>query len=228
MTGPVSGARMSSLPPPLAPPPVVGKKSSAAKTVAIVVAAGMLCLLLGGALLYLLTVYEIPEDVREEDRSLLFTAEDLAEIIEMRVHPGAEPRRVRHLDRSVEIEYEYDAVDDEEQPIHVYTNITYEPRASDALIGFEAIALGTRIGAALESIDHRPCANASPIKDRRSRCAELWHEDDHVGTVVTILVNKVVLHFAVIGFGIDPEWLFPAFEDRVSLAERWKPAAEEG
>ncbi len=119
------------------------KKKKVLLVVGLVIGVPILCLLGLASLgaLYMLTATEVP--ITEADRNVVLTAERLAEWIEdFTPDPQhASLSKVRYIDGSIEIEYEYDETENDEAPYLHYT-VSYEPNTQDARIGCDALWLG--------------------------------------------------------------------------------------
>jgi hypothetical protein len=83
---------------------------------------------------YFWFIHEIEEPVTAADRAVLITAEQVAKF-----EPGFRPdpalgkfRKVRHLDGSRELTYEFETPDRAEQQFYIHCLVGVEPTASDA------------------------------------------------------------------------------------------------
>jgi hypothetical protein len=92
--------------------------------------------------------------IKEEDRPLLITAKDLESYgaVVPETHAFESMKRIHYADRSVEIDYEYEAPDDMEgiDPMYLTVTIEFEPTLSEAksmyTLGKGAYAVGSKIG----------------------------------------------------------------------------------
>lgn len=104
-----------------------------------------LLFVLGGGALFIFTAKD--EALSSDDRSALMTVSILSEWME-----GFEPDlsketvvKQRYLDRSYDMEYEFDDPDNPDAP-YVSCSVTVEPNSSDALISYKGVQLGLNIG----------------------------------------------------------------------------------
>lgn len=102
----------------------------------------------GGLVTYFAFVHEIEEPVTDEDRALAITAERLAELSPDLAFDRSRGklRKVRHLDGSRELEYEYESPDDAGQTLYVSFAAGVERTAQDARNSYAGERIGAKIG----------------------------------------------------------------------------------
>jgi hypothetical protein len=127
---------------PAAPPPP--KRMSAGKVILLVAGIGTLGLVglivLVVGLGFLFVWSSTTEEVTDADRELVVTAQELADQgWDVKVNPAAETiEKTRYLDRTADIEYEYDSTDDEE-PLYINCSVHAESSPKDARASYTAM-----------------------------------------------------------------------------------------
>jgi hypothetical protein len=104
-----------------------------------------------GTLIYFVFVHEFQETVTPADRDVLFTVDTLAAFADVAMDPGlAKARRVRHLDGSREVTYEYESPDGAGDPLYLSSSVNIERSLSDARTVYLGATIGLKLGLALE------------------------------------------------------------------------------
>jgi hypothetical protein len=114
-----------------------------------IVLASVLFVCAGGAgLFYLVFLHEIDEPVTAADKEVMVTAEYAASFADdVAVDPNnGTYRKVRYLDRSREMIYEYGLDDDSTEPVHISHTVSVERNAKEARDAYAGVQFGTRIG----------------------------------------------------------------------------------
>lgn len=133
---------------------------------------------------YVLYVRESEEPVNETDKSLVITAEDLAERTEdLEVYPKlAKFTKTRTLDGCQELVYEYESPDQAESTLYVKYSFTIEPSVSDARLTYHAEATGFDLGLGLFS-------ESEIVLEKRN---ELWRYGDESDCVLLTKNGKPI------------------------------------
>ncbi len=198
-----------------------GRKSRSTCLVLSVVLLSIVCLVLcvvGSGALYLLTA--VTEEVTPADRRLVVTIHDLAEYVEDYV-PDPEHETItkqRNLDRSFEIEYEYDAPDDEDVP-YLMCSLSVEPTLQDARASYLAMWGGVKLGIHFG-------ADEVEIVERNN--VFQWGDHSHFGTLEienvpygnVFVARKGKLIFVLLISGVY-------FEDRDTFSDFLAPVLSE-
>ena len=89
----------------------------------------------------------VDQQIEDRDRALFVTVKDLEEYgIRMEPSIPAVERRIRYLDRSLEIEYELDASEDAEQPLYLSSTAGLDVSEREAKVTYAALRAGFKVG----------------------------------------------------------------------------------
>ena len=100
---------------------------------------------------YFMFMREIEEPVTPAERDVLLTIEKLKEFVDLEADPGrGRVKRVRYLDGSREVTYEYESPDGAADPLYVSSSVNLERNVSDARTVYVSSTLGFKLGMALE------------------------------------------------------------------------------
>jgi hypothetical protein len=153
------------------------------------------------------------EPVTKKDRDVLLTADQFVEWVEdFEVDPSLEKfSKIRNIDRSYELEYEYEA-----ESFYLSCSIGVDRTRSDARQTYAAMIAGTRIGLSLEDMEWRNRPEMMRWGDQ-SKCALLYYDEEPAGNVFVCRKGKRTL--LVIFSGV---W----FDDAGSFRELLEPVLE--
>ena len=165
---------------------------------------------------WLATARDVP--VTDDDRRIIVRAMDLIPYFDD-YSPAEEFEsfeKVRYIDQSEELSYEYDSPKEDEPYIAV--TVTHERKRSDAistfLIEWSAQRLGLNI--ADENIDLEVNSSFYSGGDR-SRFANIMYDGDSVGHLFVAQKGKSVYAFTITGFSMDdPTMWHELFDDRIA------------
>lgn len=106
-----------------------------------------------GTAFYFFFLHEIEEQVTATDRGVIVTTERLAEFVPNLQHdPGrGKLQKVRHLDGSRELTYEYEAEEGSDKSLYVNHQVGVERTAQDAQYAYGGLGIGTNLGLRLGS-----------------------------------------------------------------------------
>ena len=111
---------------------------------------GILFLVCGGmsTLIYVMFIHEIDEPVTAADKQHVITAEHVAKFVPgTKVDPTrAKFSKVRHLDGSRDLNYEYEDTADPDKTVYVTCTVSVERSAQEAQDAYAGLKLGNRIG----------------------------------------------------------------------------------
>jgi hypothetical protein len=175
--------------------------------VIVAVIGGMAALGCGlGALVYIVFVHEFEEPVTQADRDVLVTVERLIEFVDVDVEPArATAKRVRKLDGSREVRYEYESPDGAEDPLYLSSAVNLERNASDARTVYLGATVGFKLGMALGG-DTALQEVVKPDLLRwgdESRAVVLMKGDTPVGNVFVGRKGRRVFHVVLVGAFFD-------------------------
>jgi hypothetical protein len=168
------------------------------------VVGGVLLLVCGGlgTLLYFVFIRDIEEPVTAADRELPISAEHLGRWVN---GLGVDPtrgtlRKVRHLDGSRELEYEYESPDGSSHPLYVAHSIGVERSAQDASGAYGGLSIGTELeahlsGKTLRQVERRDLWSWGDS----SRCVVLYNGDDPVGNIFMARKGRRYFQLRIIG-----------------------------
>lgn len=171
-----------------------------------------------GTAIYVFFIREIEEPVTAGDRGLVITAERLAHFV-----PTLQPdpsrgnvRKVRHLDGSRELTYEYEAAEGDEKPLYVNHEIGVERSAEDARYAYGGLGIGTNIGLRLGGTGNLRQVERNELWrwGDDSRCVVLVNGDARVGNL--FMARKGRRYFSLMIVGVY-------FEDRQAIQELLGP-----
>jgi hypothetical protein len=102
----------------------------------------------GVALFYFVFIHEIDEPVGAADKEVVITAEYAATFVD---HLAVDPnkgkfRKVRYLDGSREMTYEYGNPEETDEPLYVWHTISVERNAKDARDAYAGLQFANRLG----------------------------------------------------------------------------------
>ena len=158
---------------------------------------------LGGfaAFCYFAFAYEIEEPVTEKDRQVVVTAERVALItgVTLTDATAGRYRKIRHLDGSRELTYEYDSDDD----FSVNCEITVERSAKDATMSYAGQRWGTKIDYQLGGAVQQTERNYLWRWGDDSTCALLKVDDQEVGNLFMARKGRRFFTLTIIGVSFD-------------------------
>ncbi|MGH7169029.1 MAG: hypothetical protein ACRELG_01960 [Gemmataceae bacterium] len=140
----------------------------------------------GGTLIYFLFIHEIEEPLTTTDRDLPITAERVQSFLAtLRVDPTlGKLRKVRHLDGSRELEYEYESPEGAHSVLYISHDIGVERSAESARGAYGGLGIGTSIGLRLENKNIRQVERAELWSwGDTSRCIVLYNGDAPIGNI---------------------------------------------
>lgn len=186
----------------------------------LAVLVGLVLLVVGGivalGVLYVFTAEDIA--VTAPDEELLVTASDLVPYFEgfspQTAHETRE--KIRYIDDSEELNYEFDSGADDEPWISV--TVSWEKTAKDAdmVYGMGWSAQMLVFNAYDSGIDAEEDNDYYSAGDR-SRFAFLTYEDHRTGNMLVVQKGRTVYNFSLTGFYIDdPEIWHDLFDARIA------------
>jgi hypothetical protein len=189
-----------------APPPSRGRTACLIVVVTGMILLGTVGLVVCAGALFWFTATDQP--ITASDQEVIVAAEDLvAWVPGLEIDPGNESLRKRkHIDGSVEIEYEYEAVDGT-SPFYLNSSVSYERNASDAVTCYSsmwtAAIVGLKIGGGSGfSVDER---NELFQWGDRSRFGLLMSDGDAVGNIFVMQKEERCFTFMLSGIYFDEE-----------------------
>jgi hypothetical protein len=159
-----------------------------------------------GAVFYLAFVHEFEEPMTQADRDVLLTPDKLTEFVELEFDPAiGKAKRVRYLDGSRELSYEYESPDGAEDPLYVLSSVNLERNVSDAHFVYMGANLGLKLGMALEGEEGlQEVARPGLFQwGDESRAVVLMRDDKPVGNVFAGRKGKRVFHILLVGVYFD-------------------------
>jgi hypothetical protein len=189
-----------------------------------IVGAVLLGIVALGALVYFRFIYEIEEPVTAADRAVVITAEHVAKF-----QPGFRPnpglgnfKKVRHLDGSMELTYEFETPDGAEVPLYVYCLVGVEPTTSDAKSVYAGLGLGEGSQSLTTAVKVQEQLQEVERNDLwgwgdKSRCALLKTHGEIVGNF--FMARKGRRYFALVITGV-------CFEDPPLIVQLLGPMLE--
>lgn len=141
------------------------------------------------------------ETVTEKDRDVLLTADHFVEWVEdFEVDPSLETfTKIRNIDRSYELDYEYEAED-----FYLSCSIGVDRTPVDARQSYVAMLAGATIGASLEDMEWRERPGMMRWGDQ-SKCALLYVDDEPAGNLFACRKGKRTLFVMFTGVWFDAE-----------------------
>lgn len=206
----------------LPPPPPAPRKSGWKVFVLIgtLLSGGMLLACCGiGGLVYFVNIREIAETVTAEDRELAVTAEDiLHHAPDVQVDPTlGKLRKVSHVDRSRELEYEFEAAEGT-GPLYIFFNASVQPTNNDAQWAYSGLGIGLGYGFARggENLQQEE-RNDLWSYGEQSRCVILTNKHGKVGNLFVARKGRRVFMLLIVGV---------YFEDSGAISELLTPMLE--
>jgi len=125
------------------------------------------------------------QPVGEADKALFMRAADLADLGVR--YPDAEAHETfskrKHFDGAYELNYEFKTPESEQaRPLFIYTSVSVQPKASDAMMSEGAEKIGLLIGFKREGVEEREVEGA-PRFGESSRFTVLVKDDKPIGNV---------------------------------------------
>jgi predicted Zn finger-like uncharacterized protein len=159
----------------------------------------------GGTLIYFVFIREIEEPLTAADRDLPITAERLQDFLPtLRVDPSlGKLRKVRHLDGSRELEYEYEPPEGAASVLYVTHSIGVEGSAEDARYAYGGLRIGTNIGVNLEDKVRQVERNDLWRWGDESRCVVLYNGNAKVGNIFMARKGKRYFQLVISGIYFD-------------------------
>jgi hypothetical protein len=182
--------------------------------------AGVVFLACGGlgTAIYFVFIHEFEEPVTATDRGVVITVERLAEFV-----PNLQPdpsrgklQKVRHLDGSRELTYEYETEEGAEKALFVNHQVGVERSAQDAQYAYGGLGIGTNIGLRLGSTGNVRQVERNDLWrwGDDSKCALLMNGDNKVGNL--FMARKGRRYFSLMIVGVY-------FEDRQAIQQLLGP-----
>jgi hypothetical protein len=179
------------------------KRRSVLLTCGIIAAVVLLACGGMGTLFYFAFIHDIEMPVAAADRGVVITAECLAEFT-----PTLEPdpnrgnlRKVRHLDGSREVTYEYQSEEGAESPLYVNNQVGVERTAQDAQYSYGGLGIGTNLSFRLGGE-----GNTRPVERNDlwrwgddSKCALLMNGDKKVGNLFMARKGRRYFYLMIVG-----------------------------
>jgi hypothetical protein len=171
-----------------------------------------------GALLYFAFIHDIEEPVAAADRDIVITAKRLAEFL-----PALKPdlnrgslRKVRHLDGSREVTYEYESAEGSNSPLYVHDEVGVERTERDARYAYGGLSIGNNLGLRLggEASMRQVERNDLWRWGDDSKCALLMNGDEIVGNL--FMARKGRRYFSLMIVGVY-------FEDQQAIQDLLGP-----
>jgi hypothetical protein len=160
----------------------------------------------GGMLMYFLFIHDIEESLTAEDRDLPITAERLQPFLAtLRIDPAlGKQRKVRHLDGSRELEYEYESLEGANSVLYISHNIGLERSVDAARGAYGGLGIGTSIGLRLENTNIRQVERADLWSwGETSRCIVLYSGDAPIGNIFMGRKGRRYFHLTISGVYFD-------------------------
>jgi hypothetical protein len=188
-----------------------------------IVAGGALLSCCGlGVVSYVFYAHEVEQPLEEADRSLVITAEDIvARAPEMKADPErGRLRKVRFLDGSRELSYEYESPDEAESTLYLSYIAGVEPTANDAHLVYisegASFKLGLQIGAEgdMKLVDRNELWRWGD----ESRCAVITNDGHAVGNL--FMGRQGRRRFTLVIIGVY-------FDDDAAIADLLEPMLRE-
>ena len=130
------------------PPPK--KRFRNSNTFVFLVVAGVMFLMCGGFCLfsYIAFVHEIDEPVAQADKDVVVTAEHVSQFVDNLKYDKDRGKfsKVRHLDGSKEMSYEYEAAEGDQEGLYVNCIVGITNSPTEARDAYGGLKLGTKIG----------------------------------------------------------------------------------
>jgi hypothetical protein len=156
-----------------------------------------------GTLIYFAFVHDIEVPVAAADRDVVITAERLAEFA-----PGLEPdpnrgnlRKVRHLDGSRDLTYEYESEEGAKSPLYVNNEIGVERTAQDAQYAYGGLGIGTNLSFRLGGEGNMRQVERNDLWrwGDNSKCALLMKGDKKVGNLFMACKGRRYFSLMIVG-----------------------------
>jgi hypothetical protein len=160
---------------------------------------------------YFYLFHDIEEPVTDADRQVVITAQHLAKF-----EPGLRPdpalgkfRKVRHLDGSRELTYEYETPEGAEEWLYVECVVSVEPTVADARASYAGLSLDTRpavhlIGAAGDESELGQVERNDLWRwGDASRCMLLTNEGEVVGNFFMARKGRRYFTLVIVGITFD-------------------------
>ncbi|MSR54577.1 MAG: hypothetical protein EXS09_15000 [Gemmataceae bacterium] len=173
----------------------------------LLLVSGGLFLACGGmcTLSYALFIHEIDEPVTAADKTHVITAEHVAQFVPgTKVDPArAKFSKVRHLDGSRDLTYEYEDTADPEKTVYVTCTVSVERSAKDARDAYAGLKIGNKIGiAAAEGVIEVERKDLWTWGDD-SRCVLLQSKGNSVGNSFMACKGKRYFIIYIVGIYFD-------------------------
>lgn len=173
---------------------------------------------------YVKSAKELP--VTEADRRVVLTADDVARVFPaLEVRPSAATiKKVRYLDGSHEVEYEYEARTDDGISLYVSSSVSVEPTIDDAVMSYNSIGVGVDVGMAFAGKTTPRIRNDLFRWGEVSSHSVLEREFGPVGNVLIVRQGKHVFFATVIGVHLtDPEEISQLFTPVLERMTTYQP-----
>lgn len=167
--------------------------------------------------LFVASAKELP--VAEKDRNAVLKAEDVVEFFPvLEVHPAAATiKKVRYLDGSHDVEYEYESHRGGDLELYVTCTVTVERNPSDAIASYATLGAFTQLGMSIAgNVKVVPRDDLFRWGDASSH-ALIENEFGTVGNLFRARSGKYIFDVTIIGV---------YFDDAETLAELLKPRLE--
>lgn len=148
------------------------------------------------------------QPVGEADKALFLRVGDLAELgvrySDAEAHETFAKRR--QFDGTYELNYEFKTPESEQaRPLFIYTSVSVQPKASDAMLATGAEKLGLMIGLKREGVEEREVEGAPRFGDA-SRFGMLVKDEKPIGNVFSVRDGRKTYLLVISGIYFkDPE-----------------------
>jgi predicted Zn finger-like uncharacterized protein len=154
------------------------------------------------ALIYFVFIRDIEEPLTAADRELPITAERLRAFVPtLHTDPTrGNLRKVRHLDGSRELTYEYESAGDGEESLYVNHEIGVERTEQDARYAYGGLGIGTNLGLRLEGDKLRQVERNELWRwGDDSKCVLLMNGDNKVGNLFMARKGRRYFSLMIVG-----------------------------
>ncbi len=172
--------------------------------------------IIGLGVLFVMTASDVP--VTDADRQVVARANELAPWFEDFAPQDEYEKfeKVRYIDQSLEVNYEYDSPSEDDP--YILVTVSHERSISDAMTTYTASWSGQQMGLNIADSDLDLVERDSfySVGDQ-SRFANITYEGEIVGHVLVARKGKSVYAYTITGFSMDdPDLWSELLDDRVN------------
>jgi hypothetical protein len=158
-------------------------------------------------LCYFLFMHEITEPLTARDRAILCDLSRLEPFSDdvPKDRTGEKYKRVRHLDGSHELAYEYEPPEGAAHTLYLQSGLTAEKTATDARTAYTGLNLGVKLGfkwageGTITEVERNDLFHAGD----QSRCVLLQKDGVPVGNFLVVQKGPKVYHIMLVGLYFD-------------------------